>query len=104
MPLSERSAERPVMLRLRVRNHPGVMSHVCGLFARRAFNVEGIVCLPVGDGSCSVILLLVPDDARLEQVIAQLRKLEDVLALEPAPEAAAVFAAVAASIPSEARG
>ena len=27
-----------VILELAVRNHPGVMSHVCGLFARRAFN------------------------------------------------------------------
>ncbi|MCG3147073.1 MAG: hypothetical protein PCFJNLEI_00510 [Verrucomicrobiae bacterium] len=37
-----------VTLELTVQNHPGVMSHVCGLFARRAFNVEGILCLPVG--------------------------------------------------------
>ena len=26
-----------VILELTVRNHPGVMTHVCGLFARRAF-------------------------------------------------------------------
>ncbi len=36
-----------VILELTVRNHPGVMTHVCGLFARRAFNVEGIRCLPI---------------------------------------------------------
>ncbi len=36
-----------VILELTVRNHPGVMTHVCGLFARRAFNVEGILCLPI---------------------------------------------------------
>jgi acetolactate synthase-1/3 small subunit len=83
------------ILRLRVRNHPGVMSHVCGLFARRAFNVDGILCLPVGDGTCSVICLAVNDDARLEQLIRQLRKLADVLELERAPEAQAAFAAVA---------
>jgi len=28
-----------------VRNHPGAMSHICGLFARRAFNLEAIVCV-----------------------------------------------------------
>ncbi len=67
------------VLRLHVQNHPGVMSHVCGLFARRAFNVEGIVCMPIGDGTCSAILLLVHDDDRLEQMTHQLRKLEDVL-------------------------
>jgi acetolactate synthase-1/3 small subunit len=73
-----RDAKRPV-LRLLVRNHPGVMSHVCGLFARRAFNMEAILCLPVEDGEKSVILLLVDEDERLEQVIRQLEKLEDVL-------------------------
>jgi len=73
-----RDNKRPV-LRLLVRNHPGVMSHVCGLFARRAFNVEAILCLPVEDGQRSVILLLVDEDERLEQMIRQLEKLEDVL-------------------------
>ncbi|HEV7735574.1 MAG TPA: acetolactate synthase small subunit [Candidatus Binatia bacterium] len=95
MPLSDRPT---AVLRLRVRNHPGVMSHVCGLFARRAFNVDGIVCLPIGDGTCSAILLLVPEDARLEQMMAQLRKLEDVLAIDRAPEATSVFAGVAAHL------
>ncbi|MGB9691327.1 MAG: acetolactate synthase small subunit [Candidatus Sumerlaeaceae bacterium] len=73
-----RDEHRPV-LRLLVRNHPGVMSHVCGLFARRAFNVEAILCLPVEDGQRSVILLLVDEDKRLEQMVRQLEKLEDVL-------------------------
>ena len=66
-------------LRLVVRNHPGVMSHICGLFARRCFNLEGIFCLPLGDGSRSAMLLLVQEDERLEQLVRQLRKLEDVL-------------------------
>ena len=82
-------------LRLLVRNHPGVMSHICGLFARRGFNVEGIVCLPVGDATRSVILLVVNEDERLEQLIRQLRKLEDVLDVRRAPEAQDAFAAVA---------
>jgi acetolactate synthase-1/3 small subunit len=54
------------------------MSHVCGLFARRAYNVEGILCMPVGDGTQSRIWLLVNEDGRLEQVMRQVRKLEDV--------------------------
>ena len=52
-----------VILELTVRNHPGVMTHVCGLFARRAFNVEGILCLPIQDtalGRQSQPWLLVP--------------------------------------------
>jgi acetolactate synthase-1/3 small subunit len=88
------SSPADAVLRLHVRNHPGVMSHVCGLFARRAFNVEGIVCLPVGDAARSAILLLVRDDDRLDQMIAQLRKLEDVLDIERAHDGREVFAAV----------
>ncbi len=83
------------VLRLVVRNHPGVMSHVCGLFARRAFNVEGIICLPVGDAQQSVTLLLVNDDERLEQLMRQLAKLEDVMAIERAARGREAFAAVA---------
>lgn len=67
------------VLELTVRNHPGVMSHVCGLFARRAFNVEGILCMPIEGTPTSRIWLLVTEDARLEQMIKQVRKLEDVL-------------------------
>ena len=79
------AARRGVVLRLLVRNHPGVMSHVCGLFARRAFNVDGILCMPVGDASRSVVLLLVHEDDRIEQVVRQLRKLEDVVEVGPLP-------------------
>lgn len=67
------------VLDLTVNNHPGVMSHVCGLFARRAFNVEAILVLPLGNGSTSRVSLLVLEDERLPQVVSQLEKLEDVL-------------------------
>lgn len=73
------NGETFVALRLTVNNHPGVMSHVCGLFARRAFNVEGILVTPREDGSTSRIWLVVCRDERLEQMIRQVRKLCDVL-------------------------
>lgn len=84
------------ILRLLVRNHPGVMSHVCGLFARRGFNVEAMLCLPVGDAACSIVVLVVNEDQRLEQMTRQLRKLEDVLEIHRAPELRAAFTQVAA--------
>ena len=87
-------AEQTV-LRLIVRNHPGVMSHLCGLFARRGFNVEGILCVPLDDCACSAVLLLVADDRRNAQIVAQLRKLEDVIEVHPDPEARSTFDAVA---------
>ena len=82
VPVSETSgaaAAARTVLTLTVQNHPGVMSHICGLFSRRACNVEGILCMPVGDGSRSRIWLLLNGDDRLEQMIRQVRKLEDVL-------------------------
>ena len=67
------------VLELDVNNHAGVMSHIVGLFSRRAFNVEGILCMPVGSGKTSRIWLTVGEDSRLEQMIRQIEKLEDVL-------------------------
>jgi acetolactate synthase I/III small subunit len=67
------------VLELTVRNHPGVMSHICGLFARRAFNVDGILCMPVNGGQTSRIWLRVREDQRLEQLVRQIEKLADVL-------------------------
>ncbi|HJW26548.1 MAG TPA: acetolactate synthase small subunit [Rhodocyclaceae bacterium] len=74
-------ALRRAVLEIDVNNHPGVMSHVVGLFSRRAFNVEGILCMPVGDGRRSRIWLLVNEDQRLSQMVRQLEKLEDVQAV-----------------------
>lgn len=75
------------VLELRVRNHPGTMSHLTGLFARRAFNLEAIVCVPLADDpSVSRIRLLVAADARLEQVERQLVKLYDVLEVRHRPD------------------
>lgn len=86
------------VLRLLVRNHPGVMSHVCGLFARRAFNVEGILCLPHTDGARSIVLLLVHEDVRLDQLISQLGKVADVLEIHRVLNGHAVFAGVATQL------
>lgn len=68
------------IIELTVNNHPGVMVHVANLFARRAFNLEGILCAPLSDDrSKSRMLLLVGADSRFEQVLRQLEKLHDVL-------------------------
>ncbi|WP_319759530.1 acetolactate synthase small subunit [Maridesulfovibrio sp.] len=64
---------------LLVRNHAGVMSQITGLFSRRNFNLEGIVCGPVGEGRESRMILTVADDSKLEQIVLQLEKLYDVL-------------------------
>jgi acetolactate synthase-1/3 small subunit len=66
------------VLELVVKNHPGVMTHVCSLFSRRAYNLEGIAVLPIGDGATSRIWLKVVEETKLEQIIKQLEKLHDV--------------------------
>ncbi len=77
----ERQALARAVLEIDVNNHAGVMSHVVGLFSRRAYNVEGVLCLPVGEGRTSRIWLLVNEDQRLSQMIRQMEKLEDVIAV-----------------------
>jgi acetolactate synthase-1/3 small subunit len=80
-----------IVLELDVNNHAGVMSHVAGLFSRRAYNVESILCMPVGEGRLSRIWLAVGEDARLEQMIRQLEKLEDVLSVRRCDAGCEVF-------------
>ncbi|SDP56710.1 acetolactate synthase small subunit [Desulforhopalus singaporensis] len=70
------------VLELTVNNHPGVMSHICNLFSRRAYNVEGIVCIPIGKGETSRMWLQVNEEVKLEQIIKQVKKQEDVLEVE----------------------
>ena len=86
---------RQTVIELTVNNHPGVMSHICGLFARRAYNVEGIACMPVNGGDTSRIWLLVDADERLNQMIKQVDKLEDVLVVERHDGGHPVFARMA---------
>ena len=76
---TENQALARTVLELDVNNHAGVMSHVVGLFSRRAYNVEGILVMPVGSGATSRIWLLVNEDERLDQMVKQVEKLEDVL-------------------------
>jgi acetolactate synthase-1/3 small subunit len=75
------------ILRLTVNNHPGVMLQICGLFARRNFNLEGIFCTAIDQGATSCIWLKVDETDKLEQVRKQLAKLEDVLAVEERSDA-----------------
>ena len=79
---NEKHALTRTVLELDVNSHAGVMSHVVGMFSRRAYNVEGILCMPVGgenaNGEISRIWLTVNEDERLDQMVKQLEKLEDV--------------------------
>lgn len=68
-----------IIIQLTVNNHPGVMSQITGLFTRRAFNLEGILCGRLENAKVSRMYLLVKNDHRIDQIIKQLEKLYDVL-------------------------
>jgi acetolactate synthase-1/3 small subunit len=63
-----------------VENHPGVLSHISGLFARRGFNIDS---LAVGrterDDVSRMTIVVEGDDSILEKVTKQLNKLIDVI-------------------------
>lgn len=87
-----------MVLELTVNNHPGVMSHICGLFSRRAYNLEGIVCVPIASGETSRMWLQVNEEQKLEQVIKQVRKLPDVLDIVRHDAGHEVFAGLTAFV------
>ena len=73
-------------LELTVQNHPGVMVHVANLFARRAFNLEGILCGPLAGAQLSRMLLRVGAEVRIDQVLRHLEKLHDVVEVRLRPD------------------
>lgn len=86
-------------LHLVVNNHPGVMSHVCGLFARRAFNLEGILVTPVKEGNTCDVWLIVNEDGRMRQIVSQVKKLHDVLDVRMAALTDAALERMATCLP-----
>ena len=67
-------------LNILVNNHPGVMSHVSGLFTRRSYNIDSIaVGVTENPDISSMTIVLKGDDAVVDQVKQQLLKLQDVL-------------------------
>jgi len=58
-----------------VENKPGVLAHVAGMFAARAFNIDSLVVGRTEDPKLSrMTIVVVGDDRVLEQVRKQLAK------------------------------
>jgi len=91
---SSMERQKVTVLELEVNNHPGVMSHICGLFSRRAYNLEGIVCMPLATGEISRMWLQVNEYDKLDQIVKQVEKLPDVLGLERHDQGHQVFGLV----------
>ena len=72
-----------------VENHFGVLARVAGLFSRRGFNIESLAVGPTEDPTVSRMTIVVDGDLRMrEQMLGQMQKLVDVIAVEAlVPEA-----------------
>lgn len=70
-----------IIIDMTVKNHPGVMTHIAGLFSRRNVSIEEIICRRCGEGE-SLMRLLVPETDRVNTVIKQLEDHYDVLSCE----------------------
>ena len=65
-----------------VENRAGTLSRVSGLFSRRGFNIDSLTVGETDDRSISRMTIAVTgDDSILEQIIKQLAKLVDVIAV-----------------------
>jgi acetolactate synthase-1/3 small subunit len=68
------------LLSVLVENRAGVLTRVAGLFARRGYNIFSLAVAPTDDSRFSRISIVVDvDSAPLEQVVAQLDKLINVV-------------------------
>jgi acetolactate synthase-1/3 small subunit len=66
-----------------VENKPGVLAHVAGMFAARAFNIDSLVVGRTEDpGLSRMTIVVVGDDRVLEQVRKQLAKLITVVKVQ----------------------
>jgi len=74
-----------------VENRAGTLSRVSGLFSRRGYNIDSLTVGETADRSISRMTIAVTgDDGVIEQIIKQLEKLVDVIAVRALDPAACV--------------
>jgi acetolactate synthase-1/3 small subunit len=90
-----------------VENKPGVLAHVAGMFAARAFNIDSLVVGRTEDPALSrMTIVVVGDDRVLEQVRKQLAKIIPVVKVQDfvgQPVVARDLMLIAISAPPEKR-
>ncbi len=90
-----------------VENKPGVLAHVAGMFAARAFNIDSLVVGRTEDPDLSrMTIVVVGDDRVVEQVRKQLAKIVPVVKVQDfvgKPVVARDLMLIAISVPSERR-
>jgi len=77
------ASRRQHTLEVLVENSPGVLARVAGLFSRRAFNIDSLNVGPTENPAISKMMIVVGVEGHsLEQVIAQLDKLINVISIK----------------------
>lgn len=69
------------LLSVLVRNQPSVLARISGLFSRRAFNITSLAVGPTENEQISRVTIVLDSALAVQQVIRQLDKLIDVLAI-----------------------
>ena len=100
------AVDRHHLLTVLVENKAGVLARVAGLFSRRSYNIFSLAVAPTEDDRFSRITIVVDvESAPLEQVINQLDKLVNVVAISELAAASAVqrelLLATVAAAPAE---
>ncbi len=99
--MSAPTGARRHLVSLLVENRAGVLARIAGLFSRRGFNIFSLAVAPTEDERFSRVSIVVDlESATLDQVLAQLDKLVNVVAInelrpEDAHEAELLLATVA---------
>jgi acetolactate synthase-1/3 small subunit len=90
-----------------VENKPGVLAHVAGMFAARAFNIDSLVVGRTDDPELSrMTIVVIGDDRVVEQVRKQLAKIVSVVKVQDfagQPVVARDLMLIAVSAPPEKR-
>lgn len=78
-------------LSVMVENEPGVLSRVAGLFSGRGFNIESLNVAPTLEKGVSLMTIVAEgDNAIIEQIVKQLRKLVPVVTVKDLTEVKSV--------------
>lgn len=82
-PLYSPVAAAPIhehVISILVENRPGVLAHVSGMFAARAFNIASLAVGTTDDPTISrMTIVCIGDDRVVEQIVKQTRKIVDVI-------------------------
>ena len=70
--------EQKQTITLVVKNHPGVLLRITGLFTRRGFNIDSLTAFP--DEKKEFTTITYGDDATAKQIIRQVNKVQEVVA------------------------